>query len=220
MNLILQASKGLPSKIDLTNLRLLAITIEDLLVPRDSLKFFTGWPELRKQKLESQKFCTCWVDLVCVWIRIISSCVCVFWLLFFFLVPAALFDQVNHKQCAHILFTNPQISLFSNFFIKNEFYDIVHTFKNYFAIVFLVLIFSFSKNKLNPNERLKWKTCWESRRQPTGPSVRAGIGLSSGGLAGLLGFDRVWTTLVGTTMHNFLNFSIHVISGYFTPIEL
>ena len=34
------------------------------------------------------------------------------------------------------LFKGPQISLFSNFFIKNESYGTIHTFKNYFATVF------------------------------------------------------------------------------------
>ena len=38
----------------------------------------------------------------------------------------------------HVLFTDPQISLFSNFFIKNGSHGIIHTFKNYFTIVFLV----------------------------------------------------------------------------------
>ena len=33
---------------------------------------------------------------------------------------------------------DPQTSFFSNFFIKNEFYGIIHTFKNYFATVFSV----------------------------------------------------------------------------------
>ena len=44
---------------------------------------------------------------------------------------------------------DPQISLFSNFFIKNESHDTIHTFKNYFVTVFSV--FSFSINKFNPN---------------------------------------------------------------------
>ena len=33
---------------------------------------------------------------------------------------------------------DPQISLFSNFFIKNESHDTIHTFKNYFVTVFSV----------------------------------------------------------------------------------
>ena len=49
----------------------------------------------------------------------------------------------NFEQCIHILFTNPQISLFSYFFIKNGSHGTIYTFKNYFAIVFSV--FSFSK---------------------------------------------------------------------------
>ena len=52
---------------------------------------------------------------------------------------------VNSARCA--LFTDPQITFFSNFFIKNESHDTIHTFKNYFATVF----FSFSF-QLYPNE--------------------------------------------------------------------
>ena len=37
-----------------------------------------------------------------------------------------------------------QISLFSNFFIKNGFHDTIHTFKNYFATVFSIFNFQFS----------------------------------------------------------------------------
>ena len=33
---------------------------------------------------------------------------------------------------------DPQISLLSNFFIENGPHDTIHTFKNYFATVFLV----------------------------------------------------------------------------------
>ena len=71
--------------------------------------------------------------------------------LIFFFPPAALFDQVNHEQCTRALFMDPQIPLFSNFFIKNRSHDTIHRFKNYFATVFSVSIFSFSKNKLNLN---------------------------------------------------------------------
>ena len=46
---------------------------------------------------------------------------------------------------------DPQISLFSNFFIKNRSHDTIHIFKNYFVIIFSVLVFSFSNNKFNPN---------------------------------------------------------------------
>ena len=45
----------------------------------------------------------------------------------------------------------PTNSIFSNFFIKNRSHDTIHTFKNYFATVFSISVFSFSKNKLNPN---------------------------------------------------------------------
>ena len=73
-----------------------------------------------------------------------------FVIFFFFLVTAALFDQVNCEQWMHCSWV-PQIPLFSHFFIKNGLHGTIHTFKNYFATVFLVLVFNFSKYKLNPN---------------------------------------------------------------------
>ena len=47
------------------------------------------------------------------------------------------------KQCISVLFMDPQIPLFSNFFIKNGSHGTIYTFKNYFTTVFSV--FSFSK---------------------------------------------------------------------------
>ena len=55
---------------------------------------------------------------------------------FFFLLSAVKADFFNREQCICALFTNPQISLFINFFIKNGSHDTIHTFKNYFATVF------------------------------------------------------------------------------------
>ena len=72
-------------------------------------------------------------------------------LFFFFFFQPAIVDFVNCEQCICLLFTVPQIILFSNFFIKNGSHNTIYTFKNYFATVFLVSVFSFSKNKLNPN---------------------------------------------------------------------
>ena len=92
-----------------------------------------------------------------VWIRRCASTFCenhISSFFLFFLVPAALFDQVNREQCTNALFMVPQIPLFSHFFIKNGSHDTIHTFKNYFATVFSVSIFSFSKKKLNPNESI------------------------------------------------------------------
>ena len=43
-----------------------------------------------------------------------------------------------HTSGSHLLFTDPQISLFSNFFIKNGSHGTIHTFKNYFTTVFSV----------------------------------------------------------------------------------
>ena len=75
---------------------------------------------------------------------------CVF-LFFFFFGSAAIVDFVNGEQCIRALFTVPQITLFSHFFIKNGSHSTIYIFKNYFATVFSVSVFSFSKNKLNPN---------------------------------------------------------------------
>ena len=47
------------------------------------------------------------------------------------------------EQCTRALFTDAQISFFSNFFIKNGSHGTIHTFKIYFATVFSV--FNFSK---------------------------------------------------------------------------
>ena len=57
----------------------------------------------------------------------------------------------HSEQYIGVLFTDPQITLFNNFFIKNGSHSTIYTFKNYFAIMFSVSVFSFSKNKLNPN---------------------------------------------------------------------
>ena len=70
---------------------------------------------------------------------------------FFFFFQATIVDQVFREQYFCVLFMDPQITIFNNFFIKNESYNTIYTFKNYFAIVFSVSIFNFSKNKLNPN---------------------------------------------------------------------
>ena len=42
------------------------------------------------------------------------------------------------------LFMNLQISLSSNFFIKNESHNIIHTFKNYFITIFFSFLYQFS----------------------------------------------------------------------------
>ena len=55
------------------------------------------------------------------------------------------FSNLFQPITAHrVLFTNPQISLFSNFFIKNGFHGTIHIFKNYFITVFFSFQFQFS----------------------------------------------------------------------------
>ena len=99
--------------------------------------------------------------LVTVWITIIPTstfynCVFLFFFFFFFFFffSAAIVDFVNCEQWICALFTVPQITLFYNFFINNGSHSTIYTFKNYFATVFSVSVFSFSKNKLNPNTPL------------------------------------------------------------------
>ena len=68
-------------------------------------------------------------------------CVSVF-VFFFFSRKVWLFNQFSATCGSRALFTNPQISLFSNFLIKNGSHGTIYTFKNYFAIVFFNFQFS------------------------------------------------------------------------------
>ena len=52
---------------------------------------------------------------------------------------------------------DPQITLFSNFFIKNGSHGTIYTFKNYFATVFSVFSFQFQQNKFYPNRPIEVK---------------------------------------------------------------
>ena len=46
---------------------------------------------------------------------------------------------------------DPQISIFSNFLIKNGSHGTIYTFKNYFATVISAINFQFQQNKFYPN---------------------------------------------------------------------
>ena len=72
---------------------------------------------------------------------------------FFFLQDVIVdFSLVNSARSR-----DPQILLFSNFFIKNESHGTIHTFKNYFAIVFFNFQFSaVSKQTLNEDPKLEF----------------------------------------------------------------
>ena len=65
-------------------------------------------------------------------------CVSFLYFPFFFFLQPAIVNFVNCEQCIRALFMVPQITIFSNFFIKNGFHSIIYTFKNYFATVFSV----------------------------------------------------------------------------------
>ena len=65
--------------------------------------------------------------------------------LLFMHCAAAKFDFSPSSQpirTHRALFTDPQISLFSNFFIKNGSHGTIYTFKNYFATMFFSFQFS------------------------------------------------------------------------------
>ena len=69
-----------------------------------------------------------------IWIGL--KAVSVFVLSRFFLAATFDFSSVNSApvHCSQV----PQITLFSNFFIKNGSHNTIYTFKNYFATVFSV----------------------------------------------------------------------------------
>ena len=60
--------------------------------------------------------------------------------IYFFLAEIYIF----FNSIGYVLFMNSHILFFSNFFIKNEFYGTIHTFKNYFVTVFFNFQFQFS----------------------------------------------------------------------------
>ena len=61
------------------------------------------------------------------------------------------FWPIFREPYIRALFTNPQISFFINFFIKNGLHGIIYTFKNYFATVISAISFQFQQNKFYPN---------------------------------------------------------------------
>ena len=58
---------------------------------------------------------------------------------------------VFREQYTYVLFTDPQILFFINFFIKNGSHDTIYTFKNYFTTVISAISFQFQQNKFYPN---------------------------------------------------------------------
>ena len=57
---------------------------------------------------------------------------------FFFLSVFSVFLTLCHTSGSVHCSRDPQISFFSNFFIKNWFHGTIHTFKNYFITIFSV----------------------------------------------------------------------------------
>ena len=73
----------------------------------------------------------------------------------------------------HVLFIDPQIPLFSNFFIKNGSYSTIYTFKNYFATVISIISFQFQQNKSYPNRPKvrKYKTSKRVKLKNNAPTI-------------------------------------------------
>ena len=74
------------------------------------------------------------------------------------------FWPVFREQCIRALFTDPQISFFINFFIKNGFYSTIYTFKIYFATVISAISFQFQQNKSYLNRPLATSCCFTFQR--------------------------------------------------------
>ena len=53
-----------------------------------------------------------------------------------------LFSFFQSISAHRVVFMDSQISLFNNFFIKNRYHGTIHTFKNYFTIIFFNFQFS------------------------------------------------------------------------------
>ena len=93
-------------------------------------------------KIIYDKFCCKFPLKMSVWIHGTFVCVCVFFFSAWIITSHGF--TVHETKCT-----------------VYRSHDTIHTFKNYFVIVFSV--FSFSKNKLYPNEPLmyKIKECWQ-----------------------------------------------------------
>ena len=116
------------------------------------------------------------VNLGYIWIGLKTQCVCVCIFPFFFSrifetcgyclctvqwIVATKFDFSHFFQpiSAHrVMFTDPQISLLNNFFIKNGSHGTIHTFKNYFATVFFNFQFQFSVFSCIQTDSKQWCT--------------------------------------------------------------
>ena len=88
---------------------------------------------------------------------------------------------VLREQCIRALFTDPQISFFINFFIKNGSYSTIHIFKNYFVTVFSVFSFNkISSIQTHPKIPSKSSTWFDAIAHNTGllPSTPSVIHIS------------------------------------------
>ena len=62
--------------------------------------------------------------------------------LFFFFLEKSSISEIMHFSVDPVHCSrDPQISFFNKIFIKNRSYDTIHTFKNYFATIFLIFNF-------------------------------------------------------------------------------
>ena len=124
------------------------------------------------------------IYIVIVWIRM-KPMFCV--LPFFFFFPACI-SALGDKSTVHALLSIVH-TLFSTVHelknIKNESHDIIHTFKNYFTIVFSV--FSFSNNKFNSNTPIRsgFKSLQTYRSGYFGAAIKLQPGYTTGVITSL-----------------------------------
>ena len=86
--------------------------------------------------------CVCvYVFLFCFFLCVCETCGYCIWTVTTQFDFSYLFQPISAYRA---LFIDPQISLFSNFFIKNESHEIIRIFKNYFVTVFFSFQFQFS----------------------------------------------------------------------------
>ena len=103
--------------------------------------------KIKKRVINKLYSCNCesWIYYESVWIGLnLTFVFCLAFSLLFFLFSFLIQPHYMTKSTVNSARMHrswvPQISLFSHFFIKNGSHSIIHTFKNYFAIVFSVSV--------------------------------------------------------------------------------
>ena len=92
---------------------------------------------------------------IVAWVQLKCSASAFQWFFFFFTLRGTF--QCFLMNSVYYLW-NPQTSFFNKIFIKNRSYGTIHTFKNYFTIMFSV--FNFQQNKRYSNRSVHLETAY------------------------------------------------------------